>query len=439
MRLAPFHVLLSIILIGSHVAIASDEHLMNCSGVSLPSSIVICSSPELRRLADERQRIYNETRARLKPEQQAALHEDQKTWVHSYAAVCGVPPNKPPPNSIPPTVIECFKRAAETRAVYLRNYGLNNDASNLSSQPTATSADKSLTTREIPLEQAGGGLLEVHVQINGLVTLPFIIDSGASTVQITPDVFLTLIRTNTIRKEDITGYASFRMADGNSQKYAKFIIRDLKVGPFVLHNVSASVAPFVRGSLLLGQSFLSQFDSWALDNRRHVLKLAGNTIETPRETASSHKGGPVALIAPAAPSHDKLWRQTALVCGKPVAYSVGSANRRSRFEGVWTGYWNNSNRLCGGLIVEDIEEDGASTGPGTRAAADVIYIYGPSRPGSHLIWKQQHVEANLSTNVLSFKDEQGGLFRFYLDDPDTLEARFTSGLTHLRGVFQKSR
>ena len=45
----------------------------DCTGVKLPSNIVICSDPELMRLADERQQIYNEARSRLTPEQQKAI------------------------------------------------------------------------------------------------------------------------------------------------------------------------------------------------------------------------------------------------------------------------------------------------------------------------------------------------------------------------------
>jgi uncharacterized protein len=50
----------------------------NCTGVTLPSSIVICSDPDLTRLADERQQFFNEARSRLTPDQQSALWEDQK-------------------------------------------------------------------------------------------------------------------------------------------------------------------------------------------------------------------------------------------------------------------------------------------------------------------------------------------------------------------------
>jgi predicted aspartyl protease len=50
------------------------------------------------------------------------------------------------------------------------------------------------------------------------------------------------------------------------------VIRSLKVGDKTLENVTGSIAP-VAGSLLLGQSFLSHFKSWSIDNQRRALIL----------------------------------------------------------------------------------------------------------------------------------------------------------------------
>ncbi|HJU20557.1 MAG TPA: hypothetical protein VJ770_29245, partial [Stellaceae bacterium] len=51
-------------ILGAGSAVAFD-----CANATLPSSIVICSDPELQRLADERQAAFNEARARLNPVQ----------------------------------------------------------------------------------------------------------------------------------------------------------------------------------------------------------------------------------------------------------------------------------------------------------------------------------------------------------------------------------
>ncbi len=71
---------------------------------------------------------------------------------------------------------------------------------------------------------------------------------------------------------DFLGKQTYRLADGSSLPSQQFTIRSLQVGDRVLENVTGSIAP-VSGSLLLGQSFLSRFKSWSIDNERHALVL----------------------------------------------------------------------------------------------------------------------------------------------------------------------
>jgi len=59
-----------------------------------------------------------------------------------------------------------------------------------------------------------GGVLTVPVEINGSITLDFVIDSGASDVNIPADVVSTLIRTRTIRPSDFIGQQTYVLADG---------------------------------------------------------------------------------------------------------------------------------------------------------------------------------------------------------------------------------
>jgi hypothetical protein len=94
-----------------------------CSGVTLPSTLVICGDPELMRLADERQEAINEARGRIGEDRWPALWEDQKAWVRSYATACGVPPDHLPPFPVSLSIKACFQRAAVARIAYLRAYG----------------------------------------------------------------------------------------------------------------------------------------------------------------------------------------------------------------------------------------------------------------------------------------------------------------------------
>jgi len=114
---APFILILGLMLVNGTAA------AFECTGVTLPSTIVICSDPELMRLADERQAAINDARQRIGEEAWPRLWDDQKEWVRSYATACGVPPDRPPPISVPPAVKACFKSAAQARIAYIRAYG----------------------------------------------------------------------------------------------------------------------------------------------------------------------------------------------------------------------------------------------------------------------------------------------------------------------------
>ena len=67
-----------------------------CKTVRLPSSIAICSEPELRALTRARQTAYDEARDQLSPDQQRVLLADQNDWVKSYPAGCGISQSAPP-------------------------------------------------------------------------------------------------------------------------------------------------------------------------------------------------------------------------------------------------------------------------------------------------------------------------------------------------------
>jgi clan AA aspartic protease (TIGR02281 family) len=123
----------------------------------------------------------------------------------------------------------------------------------------------------VPLKMYGGTFI-VPVQINGTMTLDFVIDSGAADVSVPADVVSTLIRAGTIREPDFIGENTYVLADGSTTKSPTFTIRTLKVGNTVLENVRGSVASS-HGSLLLGQSFLNRFKSWVIDNTKQELLL----------------------------------------------------------------------------------------------------------------------------------------------------------------------
>jgi hypothetical protein len=94
----------------------------------------------------------------------------------------------------------------------------------------------------------------------------------AADVAIPEDVFLTLMRTGTIKKTDFIGPGTYVLADGSEQPSEWFVLHEVRVGDHVVRNVIANVAP-VKGDPLLGQSFLSKSPAWTIDNQRHALIL----------------------------------------------------------------------------------------------------------------------------------------------------------------------
>jgi predicted aspartyl protease len=137
--------------------------------------------------------------------------------------------------------------------------------------PTTSSANDFTGKHEIKLVKEGG-TFKVPVRINGVITLHFTIDSGASEVQIPADVVFTLMRAGTIREEDMLEERTYVQADGSKVQSPTFRIRQLQVGDRVLNGVTGSMSN-IEGSLLLGQSFLNRFKSWSIDNQNEVLIL----------------------------------------------------------------------------------------------------------------------------------------------------------------------
>jgi clan AA aspartic protease (TIGR02281 family) len=135
-------------------------------------------------------------------------------------------------------------------------------------RPTSQTSAKQT---EVPLKGATGTYY-VPVTINGAVQIKFVLDTGATNVSIPADVVLTLIRMGTITNSDFLGNQTYRLADGSTFPSPTFRIRSLQVGGKVLENVTASAAP-VSADPLLGQSFLTRFRSWSIDNQRMVLLL----------------------------------------------------------------------------------------------------------------------------------------------------------------------
>ena len=119
--------------------------------------------------------------------------------------------------------------------------------------------------------QKAGSIYSVPVELNGVLKIDFIFDSGASDVSISPDVALTLLRTGTIKKEDWLEGAYYKFADGSTAKSKRFKLKSLKIGNKIISNVICSISNSLEAPMLLGQSVLSKFGKYTFDYKNGVL------------------------------------------------------------------------------------------------------------------------------------------------------------------------
>ena len=132
-----------------------------------------------------------------------------------------------------------------------------------------------LDAEEVPLVKVGG-VYALPVEINGVLRLRFVLDSGAAEVNIPADVVFTLLRSGTITDADFLPGKTYILADGSELKSPRFIVRNLKIGRHHITNVPASVGN-LAGDLLLGQSLLERLGAWGIDNQRKVLIIRPGT------------------------------------------------------------------------------------------------------------------------------------------------------------------
>lgn len=123
---------------------------------------------------------------------------------------------------------------------------------------------------EIKLER-DSGVFYIKVNIGG-VNKNFVLDSGASEISISSNLERELIATGNLKKEDYLQPALYKIADGTIVTKRRVLIHKIKVGDFIINNVTASVGTS-DVPLLLGKSFLDKFSKWSINNNKDILTL----------------------------------------------------------------------------------------------------------------------------------------------------------------------
>ncbi|MDI9366468.1 MAG: retroviral-like aspartic protease family protein [Flavobacterium sp.] len=117
------------------------------------------------------------------------------------------------------------------------------------------------------------GVFTIPVELNDVLKIDFIFDSGASDVSISPDIALTLIKAGTIGKDDWLPGAYYSFADGSKAKSARFKLKSIIIGNKRIENIVCSISNSINAPMLLGQSVLGKFGRYTFDNAKQILTI----------------------------------------------------------------------------------------------------------------------------------------------------------------------
>ena len=112
-----------------------------------------------------------------------------------------------------------------------------------------------------------GSALMVRATINGTATFTFEIDTGAGIVVLPRSVAAKLVT-----PADFLGMRTYVFGDGRQRVQPTYRLRSVTVGGLTATDVTCAIGD-EEDTFLLGRSFLRQFKSWSIDNKRRVLAL----------------------------------------------------------------------------------------------------------------------------------------------------------------------
>lgn len=122
----------------------------------------------------------------------------------------------------------------------------------------------------VSLEQRPGGTYAIPVGIGTYCCFSFLLDTGASDVAVSPELFRAMVKEGYIRRGDLRGHQEYITASGATMRAQQFRMPPMSVGGYVVRDVTGSVYGGIGSSqMLLGQSFLSKLPPWSIDYTRH--------------------------------------------------------------------------------------------------------------------------------------------------------------------------
>jgi len=114
------------------------------------------------------------------------------------------------------------------------------------------------------------GVRYIPMKINGQ-ELDFVFDTGASSICISSLEASVLVKNGTLSRSDIIGEDLFMDATGRISVGAKINLKTVQIGNKELKNVEATVVENPNAACLLGQTVLSRFGKYTIDNQNNEI------------------------------------------------------------------------------------------------------------------------------------------------------------------------
>jgi len=114
------------------------------------------------------------------------------------------------------------------------------------------------------------GVRYVPMKINGQ-ELDFVFDTGASGICISLLEAYILLKNETLQEDDIIGTQQFMTASGDISEGTRVKLTSVQIGNKIIENVEATIVDNMDAACLLGQSVLSQFGKYTIDNQNNEI------------------------------------------------------------------------------------------------------------------------------------------------------------------------
>jgi aspartyl protease family protein len=114
------------------------------------------------------------------------------------------------------------------------------------------------------------GVRYIPMKVNGQ-ELNFVFDTGASSICISTLEATVLAKNGLLTKGDIIGQEEFQDATGGISIGMKINLKKVEIGGKEVHNVEATIIESEEAKCLLGQSVLSRFGKYTIDNQNNEI------------------------------------------------------------------------------------------------------------------------------------------------------------------------